>query len=131
MRRSPSEAVNEILGRPFGWGATGPEAFYCLGLGIYLWRQCRGVELPSPYGAGAGAFRAFFERWEEIGRDVATMPLDCLYWAAGGDAHVVWVEDSRWVVSVQEGAGVFRQPLEEALERAQRAFRLRAEEASA
>ena len=90
------------------------------------------MELPSPYGAGPGAFRGFFERWEEIGRDVPLEPLDALYWRSGEqDAHVVWVEDARWAVSIQQGAGVHRQPLAEALERAERAFRLRPERSPA
>lgn len=122
-----SEAIDGILGRPYEWGATGPGRFYCLGVGIHLLEVTRGIQLPNPYNAPPEVFREFFARLEEIPPAEARRPLDILYWhnGADGEAHCVWVEDERWVVSIETSAGVFRQPYGEALARATKAFRVR------
>lgn len=39
------EAALAQLGKPYRWGATGPNAFDCSGLMVYAWRQA-GVNLP-------------------------------------------------------------------------------------
>lgn len=66
-------AARTVLGDPYVWGATGPDAFDCSGLTGWAYRQA-GVDLP----------RTSREQWT-VGRhvDLAELaPGDLLFWAA-------------------------------------------------
>jgi|SRR5690606_22824776 len=126
-RHDLSETINALLGRPYRDDACGPDAFDCFGLALYLARECLGVELEDPRkgpGGGLAAIRRFREHFEEVSA-AELEPLDWLHFDDGGLQHFAVVEDSLWAVEASRDAGVARRPLEDALARFPRAYRVR------
>lgn len=99
-------AARSVLGVPYVWGATGPDAFDCSGLTGWAYRQA-GVELP----------RTSREQWA-VGRHVnlaELAPGDLLFWATDtadpatihhvglyvGDGTMIAAPDTGDVVKVQ------------------------------
>jgi cell wall-associated NlpC family hydrolase len=119
------QVVDQFLGRPFAWGARGPESFYCLGLYLYLLEEVGGVSIPDPFiQTEEIALRNFWERFIRLASTGDLRPLDILFWRwADGRAHVATVEDGRWAVTTTPGTGVHRMPLGIAAARAEAAYR--------
>ncbi len=74
-------AARSALGRPYQWGATGPEAFDCSGLMTWVWRAA-GIPLPRLTAA------ALLARCQPV-RLSAIEPGDMLFYGTPGNVHHV------------------------------------------
>lgn len=95
-------AYRDLLGKPFAWGARGPDSFDCLGV-VYEVLSRAGIAVPfevEGYGADARAaeksFRASEDRapgWVLVGHRAgsATRIGDVIYCSARDDDHHVSV----------------------------------------
>lgn len=85
------------LGKPYGWGATGPGAYDCSGLTQAAWRSA-GVELPRTSYAqiGAGA---------RISRD-ALRPGDLVFYYAGVSHVALYVGGGQIVHAARPGTPI-------------------------
>jgi len=127
-----SGVIDAILGRPFVWLGRGPAAFDCLGLLVYLLDQVAGIQIEDPREAAARtssieALLQFHEHFIRLPTLTDLEPLDVLYWRqGGGDSHLAVVENERWTVNAELGAGVQRRRLLDHVRRAEAAYRLKA-----
>ena len=122
-----SALIDERLAKPFRWGSSGPDAYYCLGLFLDLFRQATGIELEDPFRGEdhvhrlAGFYRQFLELPGRV-----TQPLDLLFYHRFGVEHVSIVEDARWAVVVDDVAGVVRRRLADEIARTEKLYRPKA-----
>lgn len=119
--------VDRRIGRPFCWGARGPEEFYCLGLYLDLLEQVAGIRIEDPFSIEAPAIFAFWRRFLRLPSFGDLRPLDVLFWHHGdaAQAHVSIVESGKWAVTVEAPDGVARKRLAEEVRRAECAYRLK------
>ena len=121
-----NELVDAMVGKPFVWGARGPDSYYCLGIFLDLLERTRGIRLPGPFGVeDEEKLRRFFERFLALPKGFDVQPLDLFFWRWGSDAHVAIVESDRWTVSVSPEAGVHRARVDDARARAETLYRLK------
>ncbi|WP_316410027.1 C40 family peptidase [Lacticaseibacillus paracasei] len=84
MNSDQAAVVNlakQQLGKPYAWGATGPNSFDCSGLTQYVFAHAVGVNLP----------RVTWQQ-ETVGKDVslnALLPGDLLFWGSRGSTYHV------------------------------------------
>lgn len=125
-RKPLSALVDARLGKPFCWGSSGPESFYCLGLFLDLFRETTGLALEDPFLGEDHVHRlaGFYRQFLEISGRV-TQPLDLIFYRRLGVEHVSIVEDDRWAVVVDQEAGVVRRRLRDELVRAEKLYRLK------
>ncbi|MCS8607249.1 hypothetical protein EFE31_00840 [Lactobacillus delbrueckii subsp. lactis] len=67
-------------GKPYVWGATGPESFDCSGLVMYALKQAFGINYPHYSGSQYAAST-------HISKSQAK-PGDLVFWGSGGSEHV-------------------------------------------
>ncbi|MFF7243882.1 NlpC/P60 family protein [Embleya sp. NPDC008237] len=95
-------AATKALGKPYVWGATGPDAFDCSGLTGWAWRQA-GVALPRTSQGQAGAGRAV---------PLAEIQPGDLVVYYGGAGHVgIYVGAGRIIHAPKPGTNVRYAPL--------------------
>lgn len=118
--------IDAVLGKPFVEMGHGPEAFYCLGLYLFLVERTTGIHVADPFlEETPEAVRSFYERFQELQAISDVRPLDALFWRWGKhEAHVATVENEKWCVSCDQVSGVHRTPLRVTRERADRIYRL-------
>lgn len=98
------------VGKPYVWGATGPDAFDCSGLTLYAARRALGITLPRTADAQA---------WSGVHVDRDRLEVgDLVFFEdtyAPGITHVgLYLGDGRWVGAQDEGIGVVVDTLDRA-----------------
>ena len=112
MVLSGSEKIDEIIGRPFQLKASGPYAFDCRGVVVWLTKELLGVELPDifdgPVQAKVEAFAAHYQRLPNL----AAAEFGDIVHAGGikgfADQHVAFVEGPGRAVTASAGSDVHR-----------------------
>lgn len=97
------------LGKPYGWGATGPNSFDCSGLVYYAAHKALGIILPRV---------AEDQAFVGVHVDRANLrPGDLVFYAntyAPGITHVgIYIGNNQWVNAANESAGVVISSLDE------------------
>lgn len=90
------------VGKPYAWGATGPDSFDCSGLTLYAARRALGITLPRTADAQA---------WSGVHVDRDRLEVgDLVFFEdtyAPGITHVgLYLGDGRWVGAQNEDVGV-------------------------
>ena len=67
-------------GKPYVWGATGPESFDCSGLVMYALKQAFGINYPHYSGSQYAASTHISKSQAKLG--------DLVFWGSGGSEHV-------------------------------------------
>jgi peptidoglycan DL-endopeptidase CwlO len=110
-RRSADVAVSTALaqvGKPYRWGATGPNAFDCSGLTSYAWRAA-GVTIPRTSGAQYAGLRKVTRAQLQPGDLVFyNSPISHVAMYVGGDTIV---EASRTGIPVRTASLSARNPV--------------------
>lgn len=123
--------VDRIIGKPFEYGASGPDAFSCHGLLIYLLNRCRAAGLVDPYAPDVNPFvsvERFYARFELRPQNEIVRPLDALFFQPDPkrEPHIVVVVDDEWgVQSTRTDGFVHRLPLFRFRRHAHRTYRLK------
>lgn len=102
----PSSKVNSVLdvakkqlGKPYKWGASGPNSFDCSGLVYYSYKNGAGVTLPRTSRDQAKAGKA-------VSKD-KLQPGDLVFFATGGGrtiSHVgIYMGDNKFIHATQPG----------------------------
>lgn len=86
------------LGKPYVWGASGPNSFDCSGLVQYVYKNALGINLPRNSGAQANAGR-------KISRS-QLKPGDLVYWSEGSGHIAIYIGDGKVVHAPQPGEKV-------------------------
>lgn len=100
MNNDQAAVVNlakQQLGKPYAWGATGPNSFDCSGLTQYVFAHAVGVNLP----------RVTWQQ-EAVGKDVslnALLPGDLLFWGARGSTYhvAIYIGDGNMIQAPTTG----------------------------
>lgn len=100
MNNDQAVVVNlakQQLGKPYAWGATGPNSFDCSGLTQYVFAHAVGVNLP----------RVTWQQ-ETVGKDVslnALLPGDLLFWGARGSTYhvAIYIGDGNMIQAPTTG----------------------------
>ncbi len=97
------------VGKPYAWGATGPDSFDCSGLIVYAARKALGLTMPR-----VAADQAF----AGVHVDFANLaPGDLVFYAntyQPGISHVgIFIGNGRWVTASDETIGVIVASLDE------------------
>ena len=97
------------LGKPYGWGATGPHSFDCSGLTYYAAHKALGIILPR-----VAEDQAFLGVHVEL---VDLIPGDLVFYEntyAPGITHVgIYIGNNQWVSAANESSGVVISSLDE------------------
>lgn len=90
------------VGKPYGWGATGPDRFDCSGFVLYVVRETLGMELPRV--SQDQAFAGYHVDKKDL------IPGDLVFFAdtyEPGVTHVgIYVGNNRWIAAQDEYTGV-------------------------
>lgn len=96
------KAALGLVGKPYIWGATGPDGFDCSGLIVYVAREALGVDLPR-----IAADQAFAGVHVDVDK---LAPGDLVFYAntyQPGISHVgIYIGGGRWVTAEDENSGV-------------------------
>jgi len=91
-------AAHSLIGRPYRYGASGPDAFDCSGFTSYVWRAA-GLELPHNSGAQYGSL-------PRVSLD-DLLPGDLVFSGSGGVGHVgLYVGGGQMINSPETGRRV-------------------------
>ena len=97
------------LGKPYGWGATGPNSFDCSGLTYYAAHKTLGIILPR-----VAADQAFVGVHVDLGN---LRPGDLVFYEntyGPGITHVgIYIGNNQWVSAANETDGVTISSLDE------------------
>lgn len=90
------------VGKPYGWGATGPDRFDCSGFVLYVVRDTLGVDLPRV--SQDQAFAGYHVDKKDL------IPGDLVFFAdtyEPGVTHVgIYLGNNRWIAAQDEYTGV-------------------------
>lgn len=92
--------AKQQVGKPYVWGATGPNSFDCSGLVQYVYSHAAGINLPR-----------VTTQQEKSGSEVslsALQPGDLLFWGSRGSTYhvAIYIGDGNFVQAPQPGENV-------------------------
>ncbi|WP_424349383.1 C40 family peptidase [Latilactobacillus sp. 5-91] len=92
--------AKQQVGKPYVWGATGPNSFDCSGLVQYVYSHAAGINLPR-----------VTTQQEKSGSEVslsALQPGDLLFWGSRGSTYhvAIYIGDGNFVQAPQPGQNV-------------------------
>lgn len=91
------ETAYAQLGKPYRWGASGPDSFDCSGLTMYSWRKA-GVSLPH-------SSRAQYSATKRVARE-ALQPGDLVFFGSPIHHVGIYVGDGKMIHSPESGENV-------------------------
>lgn len=92
--RTAVQAAYEQIGKPYRYGAAGPDAFDCSGLTMFVWRKA-GVSLPH-------SSRAQFSATKRVARD-ALQPGDLVFFGSPIHHVGIYIGDGNMINSPETG----------------------------
>lgn len=103
--RNFSRFIDKNLGKPFKWGAIGPEQYDCLGWALAVIKYLYNIKIDYPNLKNIENFRSKFLRVP-----YAKFPGDFIFLPAGKlrESHIICIENRDWGVQSSYPIGVHR-----------------------
>jgi hypothetical protein len=108
-----TQAVDEVLGRPWKLHGRGPFEFDCLGFMLWMVKRVTDIVLPDPIKDRRAWDNGLSDHFRAVRNEDVPRPLDVLYMRAGRLSlqRLAVVESNDWIATSVEGGSVSRQRL--------------------